>query len=418
MFSKSFPKKLATRLPILIAAIFALTFSFYANVVKAQELPQLSVGIIASPNVTVTAPNTITLTAFVQNAAEGDIFYEWICDTGETSDIDTLVLSSVGVHNCEVGVMDWSESSAFANGVFTINPQPIVPEQPVQPLPPTNNGDLIPTVVLYGNVPPVTNDQGTIYVNANTPFVAFAHVNTPGNPNYTYQFTGVCNGIVTLTDTLANSNPVTLGVGQHLCGVVVTDSDGDVAAASVLVIVSNPSPRVDSAQTTNTDLETQANNQDTQEDTQSNNTTDSTTCTERAQASGFVFIDVNRNNVKENSEEGIQDIDLTIYVKDSEGKNVEVVKVKTNRIGYWESELCPGKYSIKIDSQDISSGYALGGSDNFEFDLLSSNGNNNVNFAIHSVNIAQSINWWIVLFILFVILLGAGGYAAYSTSKK
>lgn len=417
MFSKSSLKALAFKLPILLGVLFALLITFKSNVVKAQEyegepeVPELSVGIIATPSPTVTYPSTITLTAVVQNAyPEGEISYEWLCESGETSETDTLVLTEVGTHECMVMVWDWSESSAFAYGTFTIEPAPVPqPETPV-----VNN--LIPTVVLYGNVPPVTNDNGTIYVNENTTFKVFAHINNPGNTPYTYQYTGVCNGLQTTSDELANSNNITLAAGQYFCGVNVTDQNGDVATASVLIVVSGQAPRIDSAQTTNTQNTNNQTENNTNQDTQEN--TSASNCLERSKASGFVFIDINRNNVKENAEEGIQDINLTIFVKDQEEKEVEVVKVKSNRIGFWETELCPGKYFIRIEKSDLSSNVTLGGDDTFEFELISSNGNDSVNFAVYNNNIAQAINWWIILLILLVILLAAGGYVAYSSNSR
>lgn len=387
------------------------------STVKAQEIPPLDVNIVASPGVNVTSPTTITLTANVTGGSEV-VNYDWSCDTGETSSTETLLLSAIGPHDCSVNVMDTTESSASSSGTFTINAPVETPVEEPAPAAPTN---LVPTVVLYGNVPPVSNDYGTIYVTPNTPFIVFAHVNTLGNPAYFYQYTGVCNGTQTTSSELVNTNSISLPQGVYFCGVIVTDSNGDVAAASVVIDVksqngtttqTNPNNNTSNNTQGNTTNNTSSGNTSGVSDVQEENLA-AQNCEKKVIASGFVYQDTNGNNKKDNSEVGFEGITLNIFVKGSE---TSLVKVTTNKIGYWETQLCAGNYSVKLNTDDLPDNTFLGGSDSFEFNVTDTEATD-INFAAYNSN-STGFNWWIFVVAILLLLLVAGGYAAYATTLQ
>jgi len=145
---------------------------------------------------------------------------------------------------------------------------------------------------------------------------------------------------------------------------------------------------------------------------------DAQTCTTFENVSGYVFKDtIIVNNRKDNLEVGLDNIGLTIFTFDEDGREVVITKVTTNRIGFWEANLCAGTYNIRINTDDLPENTVTGGSDTFSFNVLASQDKSDVNFAIYDVNNA-GFNWWILLLILLIILLGAGGYVAYNSRKR
>lgn len=218
-------------------------------------------------------------------------------------------------------------------------------------------------------------------------------------------------------------------VGDHRCTVTVKDEDGDSdnETANISVLRPNTTPTSSaSSGTTNT-----TSNQGTSDAEQGISTEDdpddvlgseSQVCNIRSDVSGYVYTDVNGNNAKDDSEQGIANIDLTFLtnVENSEGQiiQVEVRTLKTNTLGRWDTTFCAGTYTIRLDSEDLSEGASVVGSNSFEFSVEEDSDKENVNFAVRQITVNGATNWWLFLIPLVLLVLAAGGYAIYSTNTK
>lgn len=93
--------------------------------------------------------------------------------------------------------------------------------------------NVLPSVVVIAD-PSVNVNQGTT--------VSLIGNILSGSPSFTYQWYGNCIGSGSVTGFgLTGSTTVSPIAGSYLCGIRVTDSDGDVGAAGVLVNVANVS---------------------------------------------------------------------------------------------------------------------------------------------------------------------------------
>ena len=98
-----------------------------------------------------------------------------------------------------------------------------------------------------------------------------------GNGSFNYYWTGACSGNGSQVNVgLTNSVYANYGAGSYLCGIVVTDSDGDVASASVELNFTNGS--VTSTDNSSSNNESQSNtNTTTEQDQSTESQTDSQT---------------------------------------------------------------------------------------------------------------------------------------------
>ncbi len=94
-----------------------------------------------------------------------------------------------------------------------------------------------------------------------------------------------------------------------------------------------------------------------------------TECEEKVLLSGYVFVDKNKNGEMDEKEKGIKDINVKIYYISSEEEEFELETVKTNEDGYWEMELCEGRYKTKLVTRDIPEEYTFDGETESEFNL-------------------------------------------------
>ncbi len=257
-----------------------------------------------------------------------------------------------------------------------------------------------------------------------------------GNGALTYSW--VCNNSIK-----SNSVKIALATPDtYNCTVTVTDEDGDTASASTTVTIHPASTsnnietgsgsEITTTSSSGTDNSSSSSSGSidegttTSEDGISNDVLglDAQVCTTKSAVSGYVFIDTNGNNSKEFDEDGIADVEVTIIVnvKDDKGQDqqVELRTLRTNALGRWDTSLCPGEYIIKANTNDLPDNAFLGGSDNFNFTVQEGVDKDNVNFAAYLINGSTSINfnWWILLIPLVIILLAAGGYAIFSTSRR
>ncbi len=360
-----------------------------------------TVEIVASPSEN-TIEEAITLSANITGGNEPTTIVSWFDGNfaGCSGNSLTINTPSVpGTYTCSVEVMDQDGDSATDD--ITV----IVSESEEEIVEPT---DLTPTIFLSGNLPAI-NNAGTIFVAPNINFNVNAILGSVGNPAYTYTFGGICSGVISSTnDTAVLSNVLNLTSGNYICSVNVSDVDGDVANASVTINVAGiGAPQVQGENTDDNDNENEENNGDIE------GLIDQV-CETQFRVSGFVFKDNSGNNAKDNNEEGVNNVDLTIRVLDEDNNEVVIASLTTNSIGYWETELCPGNYIVKVDTEDIPEGFFLGGEDNFDFDVNSNT--SNVNFGIYSTS-STGFNLWLILLIILVIVFIGGGYYVYTRNR-
>jgi len=378
----------------------------YTESVIIDLVPTVTISTTPGDSTTVQA---ITMTANILggNAPVNIISWDngnFAACTGTSSTVVTPALA--GSYTCKVTVEDANGDQATAIKTVVVNPVAVTT-------------DLNPTVIMFGLLPS-SNSAGSVFGLANTNFNIRASLNNLGNPNYGYTFGGICSGTVSNSSSnIFDSNTLNLSGGNYVCTVSVTDTDGDIALASVPVIITAggvgaPGPTI----TPNPVNGNVNSNTDTNTDGDVLGAEDAQTCTTTENVSGFVFSDTSIvNNRKDNAEDGIEGVELTIFVINDKNQEVEVVKVKTNSIGYWETNLCAGMYFIRINNQDLPDNTYTGGSDTFGFTVINQEDKSNVNFAVYS-SITAGFNWWLILLIILLILLAGGGYAAYTTRKR
>jgi len=192
-------------------------------------------------------------------------------------------------------------------------------------------------VTVTDNKPEVTiSAYPGISVTTGTNVTLRANVSS-GNEPYSYKWSGYCSG----TESNAYIN---YKAGLYLCTVTVTDYDGDEASSSIRIAVNNP-PQT----------EPQEEKSEEEENTYPDNGTDilgSQTCESSSLVSGYVFIDKNRDNQRDEGEEGLDNIEVEIYLG-LNGTSEKITSVKTDEDGYWEVYLCPADYSLTINAEDL-----------------------------------------------------------------
>lgn len=224
-------------------------------------------------------------------------------------------------------------------------------------------------------------------------------------------------------------------VGYHRCAVRVTDEDGDIGSTDGYFTIQrlNTTP---GGSATNGGVVQSSNNNQTPSDADEGITTEETpndvegeetetpaqVCDTRSAAYGYVYTDINTDNNRDTNESGISNITLTILalVVDLAGNTneVEIRTIQTNTLGRWETTLCPGSYRIRIDDSNLPEGSSLLGEDSFEFTVEEGIDSENINFAVRQVEVNGGTNWWLFLIPLVILVLGAGGYAIYSTNQR
>ena len=318
--------------------------------------------------------------------------YEWSngnfagC-TGTASSVTTP--ATPGSYTCEVLVTDFDGDTATAIKTVVVNP--VIPT------------DLLPTVVLFGNAP-ATNNSGTVNVAASANFTITANLNNLGNPNYNFTFGGICAGsIVNTANSTFVSNVMNLLPGNYICTVSASDSDSDLALASVPVVVGSVLGIGDAAP--------QTPNQGEEEDDTDENIlgSDTQVCEERFTLSGAVFDDINKNGTQEEGEKGTAGVLVQVYYLFNFDE-VIVAEETTSADGSYEFEICPGNYNIRIDKNDIPENYTVLGQSDKSVEVTDDSVEN-FNFVLGLQEMqGNAFNWWILLLIIIVIGGGTGVY--------
>ena len=225
-----------------------------------------------------------------------------------------------------------------------------------------------------------------------------------GNAPFSYKWSGACAGTQSSTELAAP-------VGVYLCKLTVTDSDGDVSENSIRITVVLK-PNVEENQTTTNDEESNK-----EEETDKNNDIlGFQICNIKSKVSGYVFVDNNRDNKRDEDEKGLPEITVEIYAG-LESANQKIASAVTNDKGYWEIELCPGDFSLTLNIESLPKNSELEWG-NFIFISVKENENiTDINFPVISHE-----SFWdkfdIKLCTLpLIVLLGLGLYLTIKSRK-
>lgn len=128
-----------------------------------------------------------------------------------------------------------------------------------------------------------------------------------GNGSFNYYWTGACSGNGSQVNTgLTSSVVANYSAGSYLCGIVVTDSDGDVVGASVqLDFLNGTVNSTDNNSTNNTNTDTTSENNEA-EDTNSSESTETETESTDGQVEG-----VNTDSPASSSQDEAQPVNTT-----------------------------------------------------------------------------------------------------------
>ncbi len=254
----------------------------------------------------------------------------------------------------------------------------------------------------------VTDDQPVVTISADPGNYVFTGTNVTlsaevsrGNEPYSYSWSGHCSG--SDRTTFLNQRP-----GIYLCTVTITDYDGDQAESSMRITVL--APQVE-------DPDEESSKEDN--DTNSNNNTDvlgSQSCETTSKVSGFVFIDSNRDNKRDDGEEGLGDIEIKIFAG-LNGGSEEVSLVRTDENGYWEVYLCPGDYSLTLNAEDLPKNSELEWGNFIFITVKKGNSLSDINFPVLSYKTFFD-NFDIIWCAIPLIVLFAAGIYLTLKSKK
>lgn len=256
------------------------------------------------------------------------------------------------------------------------------------------------TVTVSNVVPTVqiSSNNGTT-VLAGTTVVLTANA-TGGNPALSYLWSGSCTGS-NVTTTVPST------AGTYTCNVLVTDKDGDTSSDSITVQVYNPQtlpvedPTLNAGNNPDGEVLGEEDGKNAEEEEGEGEILGIEICDVETDVSGYVFIDSNNNDKQDDSEEGANDIEISVYYLDEDGEKVEITTVKTNEDGYWETKLCAGSYKAEIKESDLAGGLSVK-EDTISIDVTEDESINDANFVVTE---DSGFNWWIVIIPFLLALL-------------
>ncbi len=100
------------------------------------------------------------------------------------------------------------------------------------------------------------------------------------------------------------------------------------------------------------------------------------TCETSLKISGYIYYDKNENGQKDEGELGAGYIDLEIIMN---GETVATARTDEN--GYWETEVCPGNYTVRVTSELPDSSQLID-SDEIEIEVKEDQGTGDINFRL------------------------------------
>ncbi len=274
------------------------------------------------------------------------------------------------------GLIDGEEQCSSANSTVIVN-------------------NLAPSVNLSAN--PGTNvEEGTV--------VILTAIGTGGNAPLTYAWSGACSG-----NNQTYNLPST--PGTYTCQVRVTDSDGDSATSSITVTVNSTASDDQTSSTTGTTNSTNNNESYTNQGEIDGDTDNFTkkdikgevlglTCDKRIKLSGYVYIDKDDDNEFTEKDKSLKNTQINIYAY-IDGQRELIISPITDEEGYWEVNLCPGNYELKIDKESLKSNLKVKGESIKKINISSDSQGENLNIALKEVS---GFNWLLCLVPILVLI--------------
>ncbi|MBN2015668.1 PKD domain-containing protein [Candidatus Dojkabacteria bacterium] len=270
------------------------------------------------------------------------------------------------------------------------------------------------TVTVNDIVPSVVVNPSSITVTTADPAVTLTATGSGGNAPLTYSWSGACAGSSSTTTA-----PST--VGTHVCTVTVTDADGDTASATATVTV-NPASTPPAGgqpgtgagggtvgtQVTVLGAETGGEgevNGDAESDEQEEDgeVLGEEECENKSKVRGYIYYDNNDNDQKDKGEEGLESIEVKIYLEKDGEKDV-VTTERTDENGYWEAEVCPGEYKAEINKDDLPENVALSSDEVLGLSVKEDEEMNDINFTVKKTQ-GIDFSWWWCLVPLAIVAL-------------
>jgi hypothetical protein len=265
------------------------------------------------------------------------------------------------------------------------------------------------------------SDSYLVTVQNNPPTVSISDLGsslsasvTPGNPPYTFLWSGDCSGANPTT-----SKPAT--PGTYTCHVLVTDLDGDTADESITFTVESQTPPGNNGQNnqgvgnpsvlgsivTSVSVEEGSINGDgasneKEEEDEILGEEDSRTCEVSVKVSGYVYIDQNENDQKDGDEKGIESVLVEVFYE-QEGNEIVAASITTDENGYWEAFVCPGDYKVRVKTEELPEGTELASDSIVQVNVEENNDLSNINFKLYESD--QAFNWSICLIPLAIFLV-------------
>lgn len=117
---------------------------------------------------------------------------------------------------------------------------------------------------------------------------------------------------------------------------------------------------------------------------------------------GYVYIDRNKNNQKDNNEKILPNISIKIYVKNDEGQRT-IKDLVTNEDGYWKVDLCQGTYFVELNRNTLPKNTDI--SQNIKKVILNTADTEyRVDFGVEDTRNFWELYWqWILLAILLLL---------------
>jgi len=136
-------------------------------------------------------------------------------------------------------------------------------------------------------------------------------------------------------------------------------------------------------------------------------------CENKKKVSGNVYLDKNKDNEMNENEEGIKDITLTIQYTDEEGNIKTEEEVNTDEKGYWETQLCSGKYNIVVKEDTLPQNIEVA-------EVLSLTVSDNEKETIFNIQALDTRNFWQKYWYLIVggLAIIVIGYSSIKNRKK
>ncbi len=129
-------------------------------------------------------------------------------------------------------------------------------------------------------------------------------------------------------------------------------------------------------------------------------------CENTSVISGYIYYDDNENGVKDTTEEGIHNALVKIY-QEVDGEEELITSARTDENGYWDAEICPGDYKIKIDTDTLPEKSEVLGDSSQDVTIIEYENIGDVNFTVKkSKNLLESFNWlWCLAPLLLLVVI-------------